>query len=114
VDGLATALRWAAPEPVLLLACDLVEPDAAAMARVVATGRSAGADVTVPVVAGREQWLHAWWAPTAAPVVDAALAAGERALHAVAAGLVAHRYEEHDGRPFADADTEADLPPDGR
>jgi molybdopterin-guanine dinucleotide biosynthesis protein A len=99
---------------VLLLACDLGEPDAAAMARVGATGRSAGADVTVPVVAGREQWLHAWWAPSAAPLVDAALAAGERALHVVAAGLAVHPYDEADVRALADADSEADLPPEGR
>lgn len=115
LGGLLTALRWAGGRPVVVLGCDLVDPSPAAIGRAVARLLAVdAADVAVPVARGREQWLHAAWAPSALAPLEAAFAAGERAVHRAVAGLVVHRYDEHDIEALADADTPEDLPRDAR
>jgi molybdopterin-guanine dinucleotide biosynthesis protein A len=112
LGGLLTALRWAGGRPVVVLACDLLAPSPAAVARVVAAWPlppAAPADAVVPVVGGRDQWLHAGWWPGARHALDEAFAAGERSIHRAATGIVVHRYDEPDGPALADADTEGDL-----
>ena len=93
-------------------ACDLVAPSSAAIvATVQALADGPGADVAVPVVDGRRQWMHAAWRRRAAAPLAAAFAAGERAVHAAVAatGLA---VVELDVAPasVADADAPADLP----
>ncbi len=90
LNGLITALQAANRDLVVVLACDLLEPSAAAIRRVVeaASGTSAAeAPVTVPVVAGRPQWLHGAWRRDAClgPLL-AAFDGGERSIHRATVG----------------------------
>lgn len=102
----------ASAEVVFVGACDLVTPSSAAIATTVHTlVDSPDADVAVPVVDGRRQWVHAAWRRRAAAPLAAAFDAGERAVHAaVAAGRL--RVVEVDVAPasVADADAPGDLP----
>lgn len=108
------ALRRTDAPVVLAVACDLLAPDPAAMARVVdALQQAAGADVAVPVVEGRRQWAHAAWATSARDHLAAALAAGERSLRGAAAGLQVVEVAGLDAGALRDADRPEDLPPDG-
>ena len=64
LGGLVTALREAAHDLVVVLACDLIDPSIAAVERLVdaAEGGRAVAAAIIPVVGNRAQWLHgAWW-----------------------------------------------------
>jgi molybdopterin-guanine dinucleotide biosynthesis protein A len=115
LGAIVAALRWSGGVPVVVLACDLLAPDATAV-RAAAEQLAAAedCDVAVPVAAGREQWLHACWSPSGRGALEAALAAGERAVHRAASGLRVHRYEAADPGAHADADTVDDLPPGDR
>lgn len=116
LGAVLAALRWAAGEPVLVLACDLVAPSAAAMRAVFdELAGDADADLAVPVAAGRVQWLHGAWRsgpPTVSAVHDA-FARGERSLHGAAGSLRVRRVEAADVAPFRDADRPSDLPGGG-
>ncbi len=108
LGGILTALDALETDVVVVLACDLVDASPLAVSSLV--GALGAADVAVPVVEGRAQWLHAVWHRRAAPVLAAAFAAGERAPRRAVEGLVV--VEILDGSPcwYADADTPADLP----
>jgi molybdopterin-guanine dinucleotide biosynthesis protein A len=116
LGAVVTALRWAGPDPVVVLACDLLQPSPAAVAQAIAVlVDDPAAAVAVPVVDGRAQWLHAAWRPQAAlGALETAFAAGERSIHGAVSSLVVARYEEADPVAFGDADTIADLPPGAR
>lgn len=93
-------------------ACDLVSPSSAAVvATVRALAGDTGADVAVPVVDGRRQWMHAAWRRRAAAPLAAAFAAGERAVHAAVAatGLTVVELGVAPAS-VSDADAPADLP----
>jgi molybdopterin-guanine dinucleotide biosynthesis protein A len=119
--GLVVALAWAAgladhPHAVVL-GCDLVAPSPPAIRRAAAELARDGdaAVVAVPVVDGREQWLHACWRPApAGTVLRDRFAAGERAVHRAVEGLAVRRYEADDPAALADADTVDELPPAAR
>lgn len=112
LPAIAGALRTAGQPVVLVVPCDLVAPHPAAMARVVvALQQAPGADVAVPVVDGRPQWAHAAWSTGAAPVLDAALAAGERSIHRAVASLRVVDVAGIDPEALRDADAPDDLPP---
>ncbi|MDD9368987.1 MAG: NTP transferase domain-containing protein [Acidimicrobiales bacterium] len=101
-----------AAEIVFVGACDLVAPSSTAIAATVRTlADTPAADVAVPVVGGRRQWMHAAWRRRAAPPLAAAFAAGERAVHA-AVGVGGLAVVELDVVPasVADADVPEDLP----
>ena len=116
-EGEPPAGRAPAPGAVVLVAaCDLVAPSVAALAATVAAlVTTPGADLAVPVAAGRRQWLHAAWRARAGPALARAFASGERAVHAgvTAAGL---RVAELplDPAVVADADVPGALPPGAR
>lgn len=100
------------PHIVLVAACDLVAPAAAAWrATVDALASSPGAAVAVPTLGGRRQWVHAAWRVTASGSLGAVAAAGERSVHgAVAlAGLTVVEVRGLDPAALADADEPADL-----
>jgi molybdenum cofactor guanylyltransferase len=113
LGGIVSALASATAPVVVVLACDLVSPDPAAIAQVVAALAPDHGDVAVPVVEGRRQWLHAAWRRTtcAAPLASA-FEAGERAVHRAAAGLAIVEVDGLAPVALADADTPADLPAD--
>ena len=118
--GLVPGLPTRVPPPenaggdgiVFVASCDLVRPSAeAVVATVRALSARADADVAVPVVASRRQWMHAAWRRRAAAPLAAALSGGERAVHAaVAAGGLRVVDVDIDAAAVADADRPADLP----
>ena len=113
--GIVTALRHR-PGPgdgvMFVAACDLVTPSPAAVrATVAALGAEPGRDLTVPVAGGRRQWMHAAWRHRAGAPLAAALAAGERAVHAAVAAAGLRVVElAVPAAAVADADTPGDLP----
>ena len=97
---------------VVVLACDLVRPDAAAIETVVSALAAADADLAVPVVDGRPQWLHAVWNRRVSGVLAALHGAGERSVAGAVGGLRVLHVDGLDARFTVDADTPDDLPPD--
>jgi molybdenum cofactor guanylyltransferase len=97
---------------VFVAACDLVDPAADAVgATVRALAADPGADVAVPLVDARRQWMHAAWRRRATMPLGAAFAAGERAVHAaVAAGGLRVVDVAVAPAAVADADRPSDLP----
>ncbi len=97
---------------VFVAACDLVDPAADAVAATVrALAADEGADVAVPLVEARRQWMHAAWRRRATMPLGAAFAAGERAVHAaVAAGGLRVVDVALEPAAVADADRPSDLP----
>lgn len=79
--GIARALHAAAHQHVFVCACDMpfVSPS---LVRLLAD-RVTGYDAAVPLRDGRPEPLHAVWSCDAVPTLDAALRAGERAVHRV-------------------------------
>ena len=108
LGGIITALEATDADLVVVLSCDLVDASPLAVSSLVAV--AASADVAVPVVEGRAQWLHAGWRRTALASLQAAFAAGERAPRRAVGGLSV--IEILDGSPcwYADADAPTDLP----
>lgn len=116
LGGVITALAWArtgpAPELVAVLACDLVAPDPRAVLAVVDAARASGADVAVPVIEGRPQWVHAVWRTRIGTMLADVFAAGERSLVGATAGLRIERVGGLEAAFLADADEPVDLPPE--
>jgi molybdenum cofactor guanylyltransferase len=85
--GIATALGHFASTSthVAIVACDMPRLDVDTVSRLVDTARAdTRADVVAAAQSGRAEPLCAVWrVATARPLVDAALAAGERAVHQV-------------------------------
>jgi molybdopterin-guanine dinucleotide biosynthesis protein A len=111
LGGLVTALKNAAHDLVVVLACDLIAPSIAAIERLVdsAQDRERVIAATVPVVGSRAQWLHgAWWRDACLAPLRAAFDEGERSIHGAAERLDV-RFVEDPGPGFADADAPEDL-----
>jgi molybdopterin-guanine dinucleotide biosynthesis protein A len=112
LGALVTALRIAADDLVVVLACDLLHPSVGAIRRLVDEAEQANAAATVPVVAGARQWLHGAWSRSASlDPLAAAFGAGERSIHRAAIAVNVHFYDET-GAGFADADAPGDLTDD--
>ncbi len=110
-----TALRCVQQPIVIVAACDLLHPDPVALARVAAElAADRQALVAVPVVDGRRQWAHAAWRAAALAPLARAVDAGERAIHAAAAGLGVREVRGMPQATVADADAPADLGEVGR
>lgn len=111
LGGIVTALGAGThPGVAVVLSCDLVAPMPGPVRDVVRALGASGADVAVPVVDGRHQWLHAAWDRRVTAIVGDLFAAGERS---VAGAALALRVEEVAGlAPAAllDADRPEDLP----
>lgn len=106
-----TALLATAEVHVLVVSCDLVAPDPAAMAATVhALVSHPGAVGAVPVDAGHRQWTHAAWRADAARPLAAAHAAGARSLRRAGADLLLYEVHDLDPAALADADEPSDLP----
>lgn len=110
-----TALRGAVEDVVLVVSCDLVAPDPAAMrATVGALAAHPGAIGAVPVDGdGQRQWTHAAWRRRAASALAAAHEAGARSLRRAAADLLVFEVHGLPGAALADADVPGDLPAPG-
>jgi len=115
LPAVITALRGATWEVVLVVACDLLDPDPEAMA---ATAAALAADpeahVAVPVDAGGiRQWAHAAWRRSAVDRLDAAVATGARSLVRAAGHLTVVEVANLPAEALRDADGPGDLPPPG-
>jgi molybdopterin-guanine dinucleotide biosynthesis protein A len=111
--AIVTALDHLTEPVVLVVSCDLVDPDPRAMAATVAALEAApGAVVAAPRAGGAVQWLHAAWrrAEVRDPLA-AAFAAGERSVHRAVGGAGVRVVHPTGIAPaaVADADTPADL-----
>lgn len=112
LGGIITALRSVATELVAVLSCDLTEASSIAVGSVV--GALGSADVAVPVVEGRSQWMHAVWRRSTLPVLEDAFAVGVRAPRAALGPLRVAQLLDGDPCWFHDADRPEDLPAPGR
>lgn len=112
LGGIITALRTVTTDSVAVLSCDLTAASPLAVRRV--ADALADADVSVPVVDGRVQWLHAVWRRRGLAALESAFDDGVRApRHAVASLHVAH-LPDGDPRWYHDADRPEDLPGQSR
>ena len=75
--GIITALRSTSAETVAVLSCDLTRPSAVAINAV--RGDLGEADVSVPVLEGQAEWLHAVWRRSALRSLERSFANGVRA-----------------------------------
>ena len=109
--GIAAALAAAKNESaVAVLACDLIDATAVGVRSVVTALEDAdGAEVAVPAVHGQLEPMHAVWRPGALATIEAALNAGERAVHAVFDRLVTVRVPDLDPACFRNVNSPADL-----
>jgi len=105
--AVASVLRQAVLPHVVVLSCDLP----AIGAREVSLVRSCmgDADVAVPVVNGHRQWMTTVWRAAVSPVLDDAIASGERRLWAAARGLRTVLVFDFDTTGYADVDTPDEL-----
>jgi molybdopterin-guanine dinucleotide biosynthesis protein A len=108
LTGILTALAQATAPVTFVAACDLVAPSAEAVTATLAALEAA--DVAVPLVDGRRQWMHSAWRAGAAAPLAAAFDAGERAVHAAVAAAGLRVVDVSlPAAAVADADTPADL-----
>lgn len=108
LGGIITALRSLDCDLVIVLACDLLDPSPIAVSALVDVIGSA--DVAVPVVNGRAQWLHAGWRRASLRPLVAAFDAGERAPRQAVEELQVIEVVDAAPRWFVDADTPDELP----
>lgn len=108
LGGIITALRAVPNDVVAVLSCDLTDASSIAVRSVV--GALGDADVAVPVVDGRTQWLHGAWHRRTLPVLEAAFASGVRAPRHAVESLRLSRLLDGDPCWFHDADRPDDLP----
>jgi molybdenum cofactor guanylyltransferase len=108
LGGIITALEALAADVVMVLSCDLTDAAAVAVRSVV--GALGDADVSVPVIEGRAQWLHAAWHRRTLPALRLAFADGVRAPRHATHSLKVARLLDGDPCWFHDADRPEDLP----
>jgi molybdopterin-guanine dinucleotide biosynthesis protein A len=110
LGGVITALdALDALSLVAVLACDLLEPDPAAIAAVVSAAARRGVDVAVPRVDGRLHYHHAVWRREVRPSLLTSFDAGERAMHRAAALLRVAAVEGIAAEAVRDADEPGHL-----
>jgi molybdenum cofactor guanylyltransferase len=112
LGGLVTALGdaggGAAPVAVVV-SCDLTDPDPVAIARLVQARAAHDSDAVVPVVGGRQQWLHGAWHRRAAGILCDVFEAGERSVAGAALSLHVATVHDVAAEAVHDADHPADL-----
>ena len=109
LGGIISALAAVPNDTLVVLSCDLTDASPIAVSSVI--GALGDADVAVPVVDGREQWMHSAWRRRSLSLLEAAFAAGHRSVAAGAEGLRVSRILDGDPCWYHDADTPDDLPP---
>ncbi|MDE0803343.1 MAG: molybdenum cofactor guanylyltransferase [Acidimicrobiales bacterium] len=106
-----TALRRVGTEPaVVVLACDLIAPSSPVVTALVERLAEGAADVVVPRLDGRPQWMHAAWRRRVAGVLEAVFDSGERSLFDAVHGIDVDFWDVADPVAFLDADCPEDLP----
>ncbi len=115
LGGVLTALADAGTDAtVVVLPCDLVAPSAAAVRHVRTVRDRTDADLAVPVVEGRRQWLHAAWHGRVAAILGDVFASGERSIVGATLGLRAVLVDDLPTIAVRDADRPDELPAGAR
>jgi len=110
LGGILTALRLAADDIIMVLACDMPAIDAESVTAVVsALAGAPRALVAAPLVGQRRQFLTAAYRQRAMAPLEAAYAAGERAPRRAVAGLEVVQVTGLDGHRLGDVDRPGDL-----
>ena len=109
LGAIITSLGAASHERVLVVATDLVTPSDSALAAIAAVRADADADLVLPVVAGRRQYLTALWHKRSLSVLEAAFADGARSIRELIGSLTVIEVEGGDPAAFRDADRPQDL-----
>ena len=112
LGGIITALRSVPTELVAVLSCDLTDASDIAVTSVV--GALGTADVAIPVVEGRTQWLHGVWRQRSLAALETAFTQGRRAPRDAVETLNVAQLLDGDPCWFHDADRPEDLPRPGR
>jgi molybdopterin-guanine dinucleotide biosynthesis protein A len=112
LGGVITALEAVSADTVMILSCDLTDASSIAVGAVI--GALGDSDVAVPVLDGREQWLHTAWRRRALTTLEAAFDRGARSMRDGTEGLRVTRVLDGDPCWYSDADTPDDLPPRAR
>jgi len=105
LGGLITALDDASEDIVVVLGCDLLAPDPAAIRALVARLATGRADAAIPRLHERAQWLHGAWRRRVGGVLEDVFESGERSLFGAVTGLRVDFVEVADGTAYRDADT---------
>lgn len=107
-----TALRHAATDVVVVVSCDLLAPNPAALSAIVGRLRAAPAEVVaaVPVIDGHHQWTHVAWRRGAQRPLETARRAGVGSLRRACADLPIVVVTDLVAADVADADDPRDLP----
>lgn len=105
LGGLVTALGGGGADIVVVLSCDLLHPDPAAISDIVRRLASGRADAAIPRLAERAQWLHGAWRRRVGGVLEDVFRSGERSLFGAVNGLRIDFVEVEDGTAYRDADT---------
>lgn len=105
LGGLVTALSASGEDIVVVLSCDLVHPDPAAITAIVERLADGRADAAIPRLAERAQWLHGAWRRRVGGVLEDVFRSGERSLFGAVNGLRIDFVEVRDGAAYRDADT---------
>lgn len=109
LGGLLTALRWSPARWVLVVACDMPWLTAATLEAIV-TADPGDAEVVMAFSDRLEPLCARWDAERAAPVLQGAWDAGERAVRHAVRGLRVRRIELPDPSVVRDVDLPSDLP----
>jgi molybdopterin-guanine dinucleotide biosynthesis protein A len=112
VQAILTALdATTGADLVMVLACDLVGPQPSSIrATIEALARHPEAEVAVPVVDGRRQWLHSCWRASSRVALELDWGRGERSIWRCARDLRIVDVAGLDPASLADADRPSDLP----
>lgn len=108
LGGLLTALRAAAGDWVVVLACDLPRASAATV-RELLSHTTSDAEVVVPLLEDRPQTAHAVWRRDARWLLEPLFAAGERRLGAAVDHLRSRLVTVRHPATLVDANTPAEL-----
>lgn len=104
------ALTWSRAPVVLVVSCDLLDPDPSAMRTTVeALAEAPDALVAVPLVDGQRQWVHAAWRRAALSVLDRQVEQGERAIWRALRGIAVADVHGVPPAAVADADAPGDV-----
>lgn len=109
LGGMLTGLGAVSTPVAVVLSCDLVAVDAAAVRRLLRALADTGADVVAPVGAGGPQLLVSAWRVQARSALEAAFAAGERAPRRAIAALRVHELRGLPPTSLVDVDSPAEL-----
>lgn len=111
LGGLISALGTAGSGSIVaVVSCDLLRPDPAELARLVALVDSSEADAVIPLVDGRPQWLHGVWRRRVSAILEDVFASGERSLFGAVGGIEVDFVDGSRRSVYADADLPSDLP----